>query len=116
MARRGRRGSLSPTTYFPSTGDQLQITEAGLLWECAKSNTATTPRGDKVRYALLLGLLADDDEVIVMAIHDQDDRVWLEEVDVIHRRLPGGTDDAIRLRSYDWNKSTKTWQQQLQDA
>jgi len=111
MARRGRRGSLSPKTYFPSTGDQLQLTEEGLLWECAKSNTTTTSRGEKIRYALLIGLLADDDDLVIMSIHDRDDRVWLDDVDVIHRRIPNKEEPT--LRSYDWNEESRTWQQRL---
>ena len=112
MARRGRRGSLSPKTYFPSTGDQLQLTDEGLLWECLKSNT-TAARGEKIRYALLIGLLADEDDHVVMSIHDKDERVWLDDVDVIHRRIPGGSPP---LRSYDWNEGTQTWQQRLEDS
>jgi hypothetical protein len=118
MARRGRRGSLSPKTYFPSTGDQLQLTEEGLLWECAKSNSIA-PRaghkGEKIRYALLVGVLAESTEEIVMAIHDRDDRDWLDDVDVIHRRIPSGLMGSS-LRSYDWNEETRTWQQRLQDS
>lgn len=114
MARRGRRGSLSPKTYFPSTGDQLQLTEEGLLWECAKSNTTTTSRGEKIRYALLIGLLADDDDLIVLAIHDRDERIWLDDVDVIHRRIVG--EEGPLLRSYDWSKESQTWKQRLEDS
>lgn len=112
MARRGRRGSLSPKTYFPATGDQLQMD--GMLWECAKSNTVQTPRGDKIRYAMLLGFPAGEDEVIPLVVHDQDDKVWtsniLEEADTILRRVPGK-----EFRIYDWNKDSKTWKQRLED-
>jgi hypothetical protein len=91
----------------------MQITEAGMLWECAKSNKATTPSGEKIRYALLMGHVAGEDETIILSIHDRDDREWLDEVDVIHRRitLPDPT-----FRIYDWSKDTNTWRQRLEDT
>jgi hypothetical protein len=110
MARRGRRGSLSRKTYFPATGDQLQSTDNGLLWECAKSNTAQTPRGEKVRYGLLVGHIAGEDEEIILSIDDRDDRGWLDEVDTIHRRV-----NPEIIRSYLWNPETSSWQQKLED-
>jgi len=112
MARRGRRGTLSPKTYFPSTGDQLECTSVGLLWECAKSNTSETPRGTKVRYALLMGFSPDHDEPVLQAIHDQDERGWLHAVEVIRRRVK--SDDT--MRTYDWDPETSTWKQRLEDA
>lgn len=116
MARRGRRGSLSPKTYFPGTGDQLQMD--GMLWECAKSNTASTPRGDKVRYALLLGFPAGEDEVVPITVHDQSDDTWtdsiLAETVTIMRRIPGT--DSPTFRVYDWNSDSRTWQQRLEDS
>ena len=110
MARRGRRGSLSRKTYFPATGDQLQNKGAGLLWECAKSNTAKTPRGEIIRYALLIGHVAGEDSEIILSIDDKDDRMWLDDVDLIHRRV-----NPEITRSYQWNPESSTWQQQLED-
>ena len=115
MARRGRRGSLSPKTYFPATGDQLKMD--GMLWECAKSNTATLNNSNKVRYALLLGYAAGEDEVVPLAVHDRGDPLWtdniLGETETIFRRIPG-EDPTFRI--YDWNKDSKTWQQRLEDS
>lgn len=114
MARRGRRGTLTAKTYFPSTGDQMQMED--ILWECAKSNTVSTPRGEKIRYAMLLGFPSGEDTVIPMVVHDQDDHTWkdmiLEETETILRRIPG---DPVTFRTYDWNKDTKTWRQRLED-
>ena len=113
--RRGRRGSLSPKTYFPSTGDQLQMD--GMLWECAKANTVTTPRGQKVRYAMLLGFPAGEDDVIPLTVHDQEDTTWTEnilgETVSIMRRIPGA---ETTFRVYDWNAESKTWRQRLDEA
>ena len=115
MARRGRRGTLSPKTYFPATGDQLQM--AGMLWECAKSNTATTPSGDKIRYAMLLGFPSGEDTVVPMVVHDQEDPSWtqniLSETETILRRIPG---DAPTFRAYDWSKESNTWRQRLDES
>ena len=115
MARRGRRGSLSPKTYFPATGDQLQMED--MLWECAKSNTVSTPKGEKIRYAMLLGFPPGEDHVVPMVVHDQDDPAWteniLEETQTIHRRIPG---DEVTFRIYDWSKNSKTWQQRLDES
>lgn len=112
MARRGRRGSLSPKTYFPATGDQLQMDD--MLWECAKSNTVSTPQGSKIRYAMLLGFPPGEDSVIPMVVHDQNDHTWkdmiLEETNTILRRVPGK-----EFRVYDWNKDSETWKQRLED-
>ena len=115
MARRGRRGSLSPKTYFPATGDQIQNED--ILWECAKSNTVSTPKGQKVRYAILLGFSPDSDDAVPLVVHDQQDNVWVDgvlpEAKTILRRIPGQTPT---FRMYDWNRETSTWQQRLDDA
>lgn len=115
MARRGRRGSLSPKTYFPGTGDQMQTDN--ILWECAKSNAVVTPQGDKIRYAMLLGFTAGEDQVLPMVIHDQKDETWvagiLEDTKTIMRRIPG---EVVTFRVYDWNKESGTWQQRLDES
>jgi hypothetical protein len=89
----------------------------GMLWECAKSNTVQTPRGNKIRYAMLLGFSPGEDEVVPIVVHDQDDDTWrdniLGETDTILRRIPG---EEPTFRVYDWNKDSSTWQQRLEDA
>ena len=115
MARRGRRGSLSPKTYFPATGDQMKTPD--VLWECAKSNTVTTPRGDRIRYAILLGFSPEAEDVIPIVVHDQNDVSWRDEVladtNTILRRIPG---EDVTFRVYDWNRDSSTWQQRLEDS
>lgn len=85
-----------------------------MLWECAKSNTVSTPQGSKIRYAMLLGFPPGEDSVIPMVVHDQNDHTWkdmiLEETNTILRRVPGK-----EFRVYDWNKDSETWKQRLED-
>lgn len=111
MARRGRRGTLSSKTYFPATGDQLQKTRFGVLWECAKSNTAQTPAGDKVRYAFLMGFSPEQDEIQFRSIHEFDGKEWLEGIDLIRRRI--SSTDSFREYKFDWE--TGTWKQTLEE-
>jgi hypothetical protein len=100
----GRAGALSKNSYWPNTGDMLEDQEQGILWEAARTNTIQDETsGERVRYGCLLGRHPDFDEPIVMAIHDRDDSPWLEGIEVIHRKKPGGHVE------YKWNDATETW-------
>ena len=107
---KGRIGALSPKTYFPATGDQLEF-ETAAVWECAKSNTYSIPEEVSdigvVRYALLLKY-AKGDVVAIRCLlsSSEDDRLWLSGARAVHRRIPNRG-----FRTYDWNGETNTWRQ-----
>tara|TARA_Y100000034_G_C6862181_1_gene392525 strand:+ start:470 stop:790 length:321 start_codon:yes stop_codon:yes gene_type:complete len=103
MARRGRRGSLSPKTFFPATGDQLEDPEDGIVWVCGKSNNLQDEHtGEKVRYALLIGRSSGFDESLFLPICDQD-KSWMEGIVVIRRKNGSG------FKTYSLSESRGTW-------
>jgi len=111
MARRGRIGSLSESTYFPGTGDQLEDHQLGIVWECAKSNKfKDVLTGRTVKYGLLLGRSPDITDFAVKAISSEHSD-FLDGIETIRRKLP----EEGLFRVYDWNNDSETWQQRVED-
>ena len=108
MARRGRRGSLSETTYFPSTGDELEDHVLGIVWKCAKANKYEH-EGETFKYALLLGISSEFEGALPKAIHN-DTTDYLEGIETIRRRI-----DENTVRIYDWSTDSGTWQQRMEE-
>jgi len=63
----------------------LEDHDEGMIWECLRSHRVETPGEDKVRYALLVGILADNDDEIIQVFSDKEPKYWLEDISVIHR-------------------------------
>jgi hypothetical protein len=83
----------------------LENEEEGICWEANRMNKVVDEvSGETVRFGLLLGRHPEFDSPIVVAIHDRDEKKeWLEGVDTIHRKKPGG------LVPYRYNEATETW-------
>lgn len=110
MARRGRTGSLSPKTYFPRTGDSLDVEGSNEVYTCLRQNNVVF-RGVTVRYSLLAATSPDwDDAVVFCTYHDDGDMALhelLKSVKAITRPRSKG-EGSIR---YEWDRSTRTWLQ-----
>lgn len=104
---RGRVGALSRATYFPGTGDQLENSQAGVVFVCVRSNEYVAKDDSKVRYGLLYGKEAGSDETVYQAI-DETNKVWLDGVDTIRRPIAGADSP---LRSFKFTEETGTWRQ-----
>jgi hypothetical protein len=101
-----KTGSLSRKTYWPGPGDMLEDHTEGVCWECPRCNVLVDEvSGATIRYGVLLGRHPDYKEPIVKAIHENDERDWLDGVAVIKRKKAGG------YVTYTWNAATKTWRQ-----
>jgi hypothetical protein len=104
---RGRIGALSRATYFPGTGDQLQNSAAGVVFECVRSNVYRESEDAEVAYGLLRGKEAGSDEVLYLPI-DVTQKNWLDGVDTIRRPIPGSESS---YRTYVFLEETGTWRQ-----
>ena len=102
---RGRIGTLSRSTFFPGTGDQLEDPKSGIVWECARSNSYKDGKR-VIKYGLLRGISSGDDTVLFEPITSLE-RSWLLGVTTIRRRV--GTGDEFRV--YEWTPETGTWRQ-----
>lgn len=114
MARRGRTGSLSPKTYFPRTGDILDVKGCNEVYECLRQNNIIF-RGETVRYSLLVASSPDwDGALVFFTFHDDGDTALyelLKSIQTITRPRSKG-EGAIR---YEWDRSTGTWIQREGD-
>ncbi len=110
MARRGRTGSLSPTTYFPRTGDTLDVKGSNEVYKCLRQNNVVF-RGETVRYSLLVASSPDwDDAIVFFTFHDDGDialHELMKSVQTITRPRSKG-EGSIR---YEWDRRSNTWMQ-----
>ena len=114
MARRGRTGSLSPKTYFPKTGDSLDVRGGDEVYHCLRQNNVVY-RGTTVRYCLLSATAPSwGDTVVFFTFHD-DGEVELGEllknVNSITRPRSKGPGSI----TYEWDKQSRTWVQSSDD-
>lgn len=108
MARK-QPGALSPKTYFPRNGDQLEDWDAGICWECRKAHTYLDDlTGETIKYALLIGRVEDLGDTPIPKIPVSTlSNEYLNEIDVI-RRTKGGV-----TKVYKWNETRETWQEAI---
>lgn len=108
-----RLGSLSASRYFPSSGDLLESTEDGLTLECVRANTYTDPKHGKIRYGLLLGWHPDfeDSPVVIpiMDVYGEDDKEWLDGVDIIHKRTGADKEGDPVFKEYHYDEDKERW-------
>lgn len=96
----GRKGFLTPKTYFPKKYDVLVNVEEGSNWTCERNHQFEDGKtGETVRYAFLVGRHPDlGDTPIPMIWHDRMDmEKELSEYDSILR--PKGEDMVEYVRN-----------------
>jgi len=108
MARRGRTGSLSPKTYFPRTGDTLDVKGSSEVYKCLRQNNIVF-KGETVRYSLLVATSPDwDDAVVFFTFHDDGDTALhelMKSIQTITRPRSKGEGSI----SYEWDRRSNTW-------
>lgn len=85
MARRGRTGSLTTKTYFPRTGDTLDIKGCNDVYHCVRQNNVVF-RGTTIRYCLLAATNPDwGSTAIYITFHDDNDSALKEFLKTVEK-------------------------------
>ena len=111
MARRGRTGSISPKTYFPRTGDSLDVRGSNEVFYCLRQNNVVF-RGETVRYCLLVATSPDWDDAVIFSTYHDDGSLELSELLKSIVKITRPRSKGEGSITYVWNRTTQTWMQE----